>query len=87
MCGCGGAQGESRRLGASQTTSWVGGMLSLRKVRANFLLFFMTGAKGHLLCVAFLDFLNKTRTPKTQVKGLASGLPPGLGYSPRDNVL
>lgn len=34
-------------------------MLSLRNVWANLHFSFMTGAKGHLLYTAFLDFLNK----------------------------
>lgn len=34
-------------------------MLSLRNVWANFHFSFMTGAKGHLLCTTFLDFLSK----------------------------
>lgn len=37
----------------------TGRMLSLRNVWANFHISFMTGAKDHLLCTAFLDFFNK----------------------------
>ena len=44
------------------------------------LVFLDVGVKECLLCAAFLDFFNKTRTLKMQIKGPPSGLPLTLGY-------
>lgn len=81
MLGPGGRAVSETEIFTSQKLEMVGGrMPPLRNVWANFDLSFMTGAKCHLLSANFFDFLNKICTPKVQVKGSPSQLPPSLDY-------
>lgn len=81
VCGCDEAQGVSETGSFTSNKLGVGGMmLPLRNGWANFHLFFLTGAKGQLLCTTFLDFFDKTCTPKMQVKGPLSELPIALDF-------